>query len=228
MGISTSERCFARASDGLPAGCNGNPRKASPRTPASGAMRLRLRRHAAAERFAPGKKCEPRAASRGLSHGGPHGGMSHRRRIRPPAAFLHVRKLIAQGRDTTVAKAGRDPLHEFVGHPRAGAMGEDKARPRSRRSQQQRGDRVCAIDFQSRMLRADDVHDARAGSRVERLISRRYRSRDARQLPIFRCIGLITRPIDGRRHRAWCWNVFAAEIVLSRLLFRVNLRDEPY
>ena len=37
IGIVTAKRCSARAVEGLPAGCNGKPRNASPRTPGSGA-----------------------------------------------------------------------------------------------------------------------------------------------------------------------------------------------
>src|SRR6202043_655111 len=65
---------------------------------------LRLRGHAAAERFAPGEKRLPRKASRGFRHGGADRGMRDPRRVRPPAGFFHVGKLIAQGRDAAVAK----------------------------------------------------------------------------------------------------------------------------
>src|SRR5216683_5437861 len=124
---------------------------------------LRLRRHATAERFAPGNKGQPRAASRRFLHRRPHRGMSDRRRIRSPAGFFHIRELIAQRRDTAVAKPARNQLHKWMGHPRAGAMGKDKARARRQRPEQERGDIVRAIDFEFQLLRADDAHLALAG-----------------------------------------------------------------
>ena len=91
---------------------------------------LRLRRHAAAEGFAARNQSQPRTTSRGFIDGCTHDDMSHGWGIRPFAAAFHVRKLIAQGRDIALEQTERNPLHELVGHPRAGAMGKDEARLR--------------------------------------------------------------------------------------------------
>jgi hypothetical protein len=120
--------------------------------------RLRLRRHAAAERLAAGKHREPRAAPRGLRRGSAHRGMRDRRGIRPLAALFHIRELEAQRRDAVLAQPARHLLHERMGHPRTRAMGEDKARPRRWRLEQQRGDGLRAIDLQFQFLRADAFH----------------------------------------------------------------------
>src|SRR5215204_313999 len=56
---------------------------------------LRLRRHPAAERFAAGNEGQVRYAPRGFAHGGADGGVRELWWIGPPAAPLHIGKLIA-------------------------------------------------------------------------------------------------------------------------------------
>ena len=81
MGMRTSNRCSARSLEGRPAGCSGNPRNASPRTPRKRLDGLRLRCHAAAEGFAAGDKQDVRLQALRLGYGSPHGGLSKLRRI---------------------------------------------------------------------------------------------------------------------------------------------------
>ena len=95
--------------------------------------RLRLRRHASAERLAAGDQPKPGTAPRGFRHRGPHRGVSDRRFVGPLAAGFHVGKLITQRRHAALAKPGRDRFHGGMGHSGARAMGKDKTRARLRR-----------------------------------------------------------------------------------------------
>ena len=56
IGIAMPARCWARSNTGLPAGCNGKARKASPRTCGKRFDRLCLGSHASAERSATGEQ----------------------------------------------------------------------------------------------------------------------------------------------------------------------------
>ena len=111
-----------------------------------GRCSLRLRRHAAAERFAAGNEGQPRGQPGGFGHGAADSGMGEAGRVRSPGASLHVRELIAQGGDVALAKPGRHGFHERVGHARPRAMGQHIASTRPWRHQQQAGDAVRAID----------------------------------------------------------------------------------
>ena len=119
--------------------------------------RLRLRGHAAAERFAARDQRQSGTASRGFRDGGPHRRMRDRRRIGPLAALLHVRELVAQGRDAAVAQAGCNRLHEWMGHPGAGAVGKHETGARILRPQQQRGDGGCVLDVQLQALCGHEI-----------------------------------------------------------------------
>jgi hypothetical protein len=139
-------------------------RKTQERKPMDAGQRrncLRLRRHAAAERFAARDQREPRAVSPGFRDRGAHGGLRHRRRIGPLAGFFHIRELIAQRRHVSFAKAGGNRLHEWMDHAGARAMGKDKARPRLRRPHQESGDGAGISGFDDKCLRADCVHSIR-------------------------------------------------------------------
>jgi hypothetical protein len=120
--------------------------------------RLRLRRHAPAERFAAGYKKQSRAASSGFRDSGAHRGLRNRRRVGPLRAFFHIRELIAQRRDAAFAKAGSNCLHEWMGHPGACAMGKDKTRTRPGGADQKRGDGGRIRDLDLKLLRSYDFH----------------------------------------------------------------------
>ena len=64
--------------------------------------------------------------------------------IGPARAFLHVGKLVAQGRDAACGKALRVGLHRIVEHARARAVGEQIERFRVVRPKEQAGDLVGA------------------------------------------------------------------------------------
>src|SRR3977135_2087787 len=108
MGTSTSERCFARSFDGLPAGCNGNPRNASPRTPANGAIAGAWEVMRPPNDLPPATRVSPE--QRGMRDGG---------WISLLAFVFHILELIAQRGDAASAKAGRNLLHKLMGHPGA-------------------------------------------------------------------------------------------------------------
>ena len=76
-GLAPAHRCSARSMPGLPAGWSGKPRKASPRTLGSGAVRLRLRGHSSAERPSAREQRQVRRQPRRLG--------------RPPRAPPHAR-----------------------------------------------------------------------------------------------------------------------------------------
>src|SRR6266545_3197183 len=74
--------------------------------------RLRLRGHAPAERLSAGEQRKLWYKTGGFSYGGADGGMREFGRVRPlAAALLHVEELVAQGRDATLGKLGRDRGH---------------------------------------------------------------------------------------------------------------------
>jgi len=75
----------------------------------------------------------------GKGNGGADRGMRERRRVRPFAALLHVRKLVAERGDPPRGESPGDRLHEGVVHAGAGAMREDKARRRGDRTVEPRG-----------------------------------------------------------------------------------------
>src|SRR5579883_824190 len=98
---------------------------------------LNLRGHAAAIRLASSQQGEVRANSLRLRHRGAYGRMRNGRGIGPTRAFLHVRKLIAQRRDTAVVQTVGNALHEAMTHSGASTMRKDIARVCARRPQQQ-------------------------------------------------------------------------------------------
>jgi hypothetical protein len=95
--------------------------------------RLGLRGHARAERFAAGYQRFRRCEAAGLLDCGTHGRVTDCGRIGSLAAFLHVRKLISQARDTARRELSGHGLHEGVVHARTGPMREHEGRARVRR-----------------------------------------------------------------------------------------------
>ena len=90
--------------------------------------RLGLRSHSSPKGPPPGKQGQVASKFRSGSSGGAHGRMSDPRRIGPATAPLHIGKLIAQGRDSSLSKASCTRFHAFVRHPYPGAMCEEKER----------------------------------------------------------------------------------------------------
>ena len=92
------------------------------------AERLRLRGHAAAEGLAAGDERQPGQTSCRFGHRRAHRGMRGGGRIGALAAALHVRELVAQGRDAALGQALCDLGHEGMRHARTGAVREDVPR----------------------------------------------------------------------------------------------------
>ena len=109
--------------------------------------RLGLRSHASAEGFPAGDERQRREQGAGSGDGGAHRGMTKGRGIRPPAAALHVRKLIPQGRDLKRGHLVRERFHEGMPHSRACAMRNDEARGGAARGGQQPGNASCGVDL---------------------------------------------------------------------------------
>ena len=109
--------------------------------------RLRLRRHAPAERFAAGHQRQIGAAAPGLRHRRPNRRMRERRRIGPLAAFFHVGKLITQRRDAALAQSRGNRFHRSMRHARTRPVRQHITRTRCWRAHQKRGDRTRVRDI---------------------------------------------------------------------------------
>jgi hypothetical protein len=90
-------------------------------------FRLRLGAHSAPERPAARDERNIRQMSRGLCHGGTHGSMSHRGRIGPLQALLHVGELKPQRGDISFGQSHRNSIQEGVYHSRSCAMRQNVA-----------------------------------------------------------------------------------------------------
>ena len=91
-GPATSPRCLARSSPGLPAGCSGKAKNDQAAHAGQRRQRLRLRGHAAAERFAAGEQRQLRRAPGRFGDRGAHGGVGDRRRDRAASSRAPCRE----------------------------------------------------------------------------------------------------------------------------------------
>ena len=99
IGTCTSARCAARSSDGLPAGCSGKPRNASPRTPGNGIAACACDVMRPPNDLPPAMSATPGRRARRFGDRRAHRGVRDGRHVGTSRALLHVRKLIAQRRD---------------------------------------------------------------------------------------------------------------------------------
>ena len=145
IGTRTPAKCRARSSDGLFAGCSGKPKNTSPRTLRQRRLRLRLRRHPRAKRLAAGEQRQPRPLGR-TSTAARTVAWASGRPVRSFRSGFHIGKLEPQRRDAAPLQSVGDGCHEWVRHPRPGAMRQDKAGESPVRDLNQARDRVCLID----------------------------------------------------------------------------------
>src|SRR5262245_4483540 len=92
-------------------------------------FRLRLRGHAAAERFAAGDQRKARQQAQGRGRGSVDRCMGQLRRIWSPAAAPHIGKLVAQSCQASQSEPPRHICHEGMIHSRSGAMRQHVAGP---------------------------------------------------------------------------------------------------
>ena len=85
-------------------------------------FRLGLRSHAAAERFTAGNQREVRQQAQRRGQGSVDRCMGQLRRIRSPAAALHVGKLVTQSCQAPQSESACHICHEGMMHSRSGAV----------------------------------------------------------------------------------------------------------
>ena len=149
-----SERCAARESMACRPDAMRKPRKASPRTPGSGAIACACEVARPPNDFPPAISGSP-DNTRGFLDCGPH------RRMRATAGasgrllpFLHT-ELVAQTREPALAQTGCNRLHEWMDIP-APAPWATQTGARVVRPPQQRGRRSAVFQAQFQLLASSD------------------------------------------------------------------------
>ena len=102
-------------------------------------FRLGRARHPSAKGLSPRHERQAGPLGSGVSDRGPDPCRGNRRRIRPAAVFLHVGKLVAQGRDATGKEFLRDTFEEGMPHTGPGPMRQHVAESGVGRSACQHG-----------------------------------------------------------------------------------------